>query len=113
VPNIERTSELVKEISAASHEQSMGAKQINAAIQQLDQVSQQNAAAAEEREAIAKKVEGQAEQLRNIVEYFKFDHQMLRSAKRAQSAREQPDRATPPHPKTPAADKRDREFEQY
>jgi methyl-accepting chemotaxis protein len=43
VPNIQKTAELVQEISAASNEQSSGAEQINRAIQQLDQVIQQNA----------------------------------------------------------------------
>ena len=43
VPNIQKTAELVQEISAASKEQDSGAEQINKAIQQLDQVIQQNA----------------------------------------------------------------------
>jgi methyl-accepting chemotaxis protein len=38
VPNIQRTAELVQEISAASHEQSSGTEQINHAIQLLDRV---------------------------------------------------------------------------
>ncbi|MGE4553199.1 MAG: methyl-accepting chemotaxis protein, partial [Desulfovibrionaceae bacterium] len=45
VPDIQRTAELVQEISAASAEQNSGASQINRAIQQLDQVIQQNASA--------------------------------------------------------------------
>ena len=43
VPNIQRTAELVQEISAASKEQDAGAEQINQSIQQLDGVIQQNA----------------------------------------------------------------------
>ena len=42
VPDIQRTAELVEEISAASREQNAGAAQINTAIQQLDKVTQQN-----------------------------------------------------------------------
>ena len=42
VPDIQRTAELVEEISAASREQNAGASQINTAIQQLDKVTQQN-----------------------------------------------------------------------
>jgi methyl-accepting chemotaxis protein len=49
VPDIERTSELVQEISAACREQTTGADQVNKAIQQLDQVIQQNASASEKR----------------------------------------------------------------
>jgi methyl-accepting chemotaxis protein len=48
VPDIQRTAELVQEISAASKEQDTGAEQINKALQQLEQVIQQNASAAEE-----------------------------------------------------------------
>jgi len=48
VPDIQKTAELVQEISAASKEQTSGADQINVAIQQLNQVIQQNAGAAEE-----------------------------------------------------------------
>ncbi|MBF0565410.1 MAG: MCP four helix bundle domain-containing protein [Nitrospirae bacterium] len=46
VPDIQKTAELVQEITAASNEQNTGAEQINKAIQQLDQVIQQNASAA-------------------------------------------------------------------
>ena len=48
VPDIQKTAELVQEISVASSEQNAGAEQINRAIQQLDQVIQQNAGASEE-----------------------------------------------------------------
>ncbi|MDM8514899.1 methyl-accepting chemotaxis protein [Desulfobacterales bacterium HSG16] len=47
LPGIQRTAELVQEISASSNEQSMGAEQINTAFQQLDQVIQQNSSTAE------------------------------------------------------------------
>ncbi len=43
VPDIQKTAELVSEISAACREQDIGASQINDAIQQLDKVTQQNA----------------------------------------------------------------------
>ncbi|MBI5559081.1 MAG: PAS domain-containing protein, partial [Deltaproteobacteria bacterium] len=42
LPDIQKTAELVQEISASSKEQDSGAEQINKAIQQLDQVIQQN-----------------------------------------------------------------------
>ena len=48
VPDIQRTAELVQEITAASKEQDTGAEQINKALQQLEQVIQQNASASEE-----------------------------------------------------------------
>jgi hypothetical protein len=48
VPNIQRTSDLVQEITASSVEQTQGADQINSAIQNLNNVVQENAATAEE-----------------------------------------------------------------
>lgn len=48
VPAIQKTANLVQEISTASQEQSLGVEQINEAIRDLDAVIQQNAAAATE-----------------------------------------------------------------
>jgi PAS domain S-box-containing protein len=73
VPDIQKTAELVQEISAASNEQNSGADQINAAIQQLDQVIQQNASAAEELSATAEELTAQAEQLRDTMSFFKVE----------------------------------------
>ncbi|GFO60864.1 hypothetical protein GMST_31890 [Geomonas silvestris] len=71
VPDIQKTAELVQEISAASKEQDTGASQINKAIQQLDQVIQQNAGAAEEMSSTAEELSGQAEQLQSTIAFFK------------------------------------------
>ena len=72
VPDIQRTSELVQEISASSNEQNTGAEQINKAMQQLDQVIQQNASAAEEMSATAEELSSQAEQLQGVIGFFKI-----------------------------------------
>ncbi|MBN9334860.1 methyl-accepting chemotaxis protein, partial [Devosia sp.] len=56
VPDIQRTAELVEEISAGSREQNAGAAQINTAIQQLDKVTQQNTSAAEEMSSTAEEL---------------------------------------------------------
>ena len=72
IPNIQKTSRLVQEISAASLEQSSGANQINVALQQLNQVTQQNAAASEEMATSAEELSSQAEQLRDVVSYFQL-----------------------------------------
>ncbi len=72
VPDIQRTAQLVEEISAASREQTAGAGQINTAIQQLDKVTQQNTAAAEEMSSTAEELASQAEQLAAAVSYFKL-----------------------------------------
>jgi len=73
VPDIQKTSELVQEISASSKEQTSGADQINAAIQQLNQVIQQNAGAAEEMASTAVELSSQAEQLQSTIAFFKVD----------------------------------------
>jgi len=71
VPDIQKTAELVQEISASSKEQDTGASQINKAIQQLDQVIQQNAGAAEEMSSTAEELSSQAEQLQSTISFFK------------------------------------------
>ena len=73
VPDIQKTAELVQEISAASKEQTSGADQINAAIQQLNQVIQQNAGAAEEMSSTAEELSSQAQQLQGTIAFFKVD----------------------------------------
>ncbi len=70
VPDIQKTAELVQEISAACREQDTGAEQINRAIQQLDQVIQQNASASEEMSSTAEELSSQAEQLQDTIGYF-------------------------------------------
>ncbi len=71
VPDIQKTAELVREIAAASGEQSTGAAQVNKAIQQLDQVIQQNASASEEMASTAEELSGQAEVLQTSIAFFK------------------------------------------
>jgi methyl-accepting chemotaxis protein len=73
VPDIQRTAELVEEISAGSREQNAGAAQINTAIQQLDKVTQQNTSAAEEMSATSEELASQAEQLQAAIAYFRLD----------------------------------------
>ena len=73
VPDIQKTSKLVEEITAASLEQNSGAEQINNAITQLNQVTQQNAAAAEEMATSSEELSAQAEQLKDMVAFFKVD----------------------------------------
>ncbi len=72
VPDIQKTAELVQEISASNNEQNTGAEQINKAIQQLDQVIQQNAGASEEMASTAEELAAQAEQLQGTIAFFKI-----------------------------------------
>jgi methyl-accepting chemotaxis protein len=73
VPSIQKTAELVQEISASCQEQSNGAGQLNKALQQLDQVIQSNAAASEELASTSEELSGQAEQLQAAVGFFKLE----------------------------------------
>ncbi|MBW2690192.1 MAG: HAMP domain-containing protein, partial [Deltaproteobacteria bacterium] len=77
VPNIQKTAELVQEISAASKEQDAGAEQINGSIQQLDNVIQQNASAAEEMASTSEELSTQANQLEQMVAFFTLDSKGL------------------------------------
>ena len=70
VPGIQRTADLVQEISAASNEQSSGVEQINTALSQLDEVIQQNASASEEMASTSEELASQSEQLQMTVNYF-------------------------------------------
>jgi methyl-accepting chemotaxis protein len=70
VPDIQRTAELVQEISAASKEQDTGAEQINKALQQLEKVIQQNASASEEMASTTEELTGQSDQLVSALAFF-------------------------------------------
>lgn len=70
-PEIEKTSNLVREIAAASLEQSSGIEQINNAMQQLNVVVQSNAQRYEEMNTHSMKLADQAERLRKLVDIFK------------------------------------------
>ena len=60
VPDIQRTADLVQEISVASREQDSGAQQINKAIAQLDMVIQHNASISEEFSTTSEEIASQA-----------------------------------------------------
>ena len=73
VPDIQKTAELVQEITAACREQDSGAEQINKAMQQLDLVIQQNASASEEMASTSEELASQAEQLQSSIDFFKVE----------------------------------------
>jgi methyl-accepting chemotaxis protein len=70
VPSIQKTADLVQEISAASSEQNSGVGQINGAINQISQAVQQNAAAAEELASTSEEVNAQALELQSMMAFF-------------------------------------------
>jgi methyl-accepting chemotaxis protein len=70
---IQRVTDLMSQISTASHEQSMGVAQVGEAVTQLDQVTQQNAALVEEMAAAADSLRLQAQDLVTGVDVFRLD----------------------------------------
>ena len=72
VVSIRRVTEIMGEISAASHEQSSGVRQVGEAVSQIDQATQQNAALVEESAAAAESLKHQAGQLVSAVAVFKL-----------------------------------------
>ncbi len=71
VYGIQKTSELIQEISASGSEQAAGIAQVNKAIQQLDQVIQQNASSTEEMASASREFSAQAERLLESASFFK------------------------------------------
>ena len=78
VQSVQRVTEIMGEISSASHEQRAGIEQVNQAVSQMDQVTQQNAALVEEAAAAAQSVAEQAQTLRDAVAFFKVDRETVR-----------------------------------
>ncbi|NHZ90918.1 hypothetical protein F2P45_18095 [Massilia sp. CCM 8733] len=73
VASVRRVTDIMAEISAASHEQSAGIAQVNQAIAQMDAATQQNAALVEEAAAAAESMQDQAARLSQVVGVFRLD----------------------------------------
>lgn len=71
VPVIQHSFTLVREISAASNEQDIGASQVNKAIMELDQVSQENARSADNITALTQDFVDEVVQLQEAISFFK------------------------------------------
>ncbi|WP_448673223.1 methyl-accepting chemotaxis protein [Pseudoxanthomonas mexicana] len=72
VASVQRVTDIMAEISAASQEQSAGIEQVNQTIVQMDETTQQNAALVEEATAAARSMEEQAHALAESVAVFKL-----------------------------------------
>ncbi|MEA3092108.1 MAG: methyl-accepting chemotaxis protein serine sensor receptor [Caballeronia sp.] len=70
---VQRVTDIMGEIAAASQEQSSGIEQVARAVTQMDEVTQQNAALVEEAAAAAQSLEDQAAKLRQAVAVFQLD----------------------------------------
>ncbi|MFZ6689372.1 methyl-accepting chemotaxis protein [Undibacterium sp. SXout11W] len=74
VTSIKKVSDVVSEISNASHEQSSGIDQINQAVIHMDESTQQNAALVEQAAAAASSLQEQANKLTQVVSVFKLNN---------------------------------------
>jgi aerotaxis receptor len=72
VSSVQQVTAIMREISIASHEQSIGVDQVNSAIAHMDQVTQQNAALVEEAAAATASLAVEAGGLTQAVSLFKF-----------------------------------------
>ncbi len=73
VPDIQKTAELVQEISSASNEQRSGAEQINQAIQRLDHIIQRNSTTSQEIAITAEELAEQANSLNHAMTFFTIE----------------------------------------
>lgn len=72
VVSVKHVTDIMSEISAASHEQSGGIDQVNRAVAQMDEVTQQNAALVEQAAAAAGSLQEQASQLMQAISVFRL-----------------------------------------
>ena len=72
VASVQRVTDMIADISAASTEQNQGIEKMNQAVGQLDQMTQQNAALVEQSTAAAESLKDQAQRLAGIVSTFRL-----------------------------------------
>ena len=73
VTAVNRVSDIVGEIDAASSEQSAGIAQVNTAVTKMDEMTQQNAALVEEAAAASHSMAEEAEELKRLIAFFKVE----------------------------------------
>ncbi|HDR9585502.1 TPA: Tar ligand binding domain-containing protein [Burkholderia stabilis] len=76
---VQRVTDIMGEIAAASEEQSGGIDQVARAVAQMDEVTQQNAALVEEAAAAAQSLDEQAARLRETAAVFQLDEDAARA----------------------------------
>ncbi len=82
IPDIERTAELIAEITAATREEVTGTRLLITAVLQLEQVTHQNASSAEQLSAMAEGLDAQAALLVESIKFFKFREEPVRGPQR-------------------------------
>jgi methyl-accepting chemotaxis protein len=86
VSSVQRVTDIMGEITAASVEQSSGIDQVNQAVTSMDEVTQQNAALVEQAAAAAESLVEQAESLIDVVSAFKLGNENAVSNRRAKNS---------------------------
>jgi methyl-accepting chemotaxis protein len=79
VVSIRKVTDIMGEISAASHEQALGVTQVGQAVVQMDQATQQNASLVEEMAAAASSLKSRAQALVQEVAVFRLEGDGLRT----------------------------------
>lgn len=80
VSAVQRVSDIMDEIAAASEQQSSGIGQVNQAVAQMDQVVQQNAQLVQQAARSANELESEAARLREAVERFRVTEASVQRA---------------------------------
>jgi len=71
LPDIEKTTQLIKEIANANQEQSHGATEIQNVIQELNDIAQRNASVADDLNSKAQNLTNESKQLQELIKIFK------------------------------------------
>ena len=87
VQSVQKVSDIMAEIVAASQEQSTGIQEVNQALLSMDQVTQQNAALVEQAAAAAHSLQDMSAALADSVSVFKLDQARAATALLAHSRR--------------------------
>ncbi|MBN5036066.1 methyl-accepting chemotaxis protein, partial [Stenotrophomonas maltophilia] len=103
VASVQRVTDIMAEISAASQEQSAGIEQVNQTVVQMDETTQQNAALVEEATAAARAMEEQAGHLSEAVSIFVVDEAEVVAAPRVTTPAPRAAAPAAPAPAAPPA----------
>ena len=103
IPEIEKTTQLVREIASSSQEQNSGISQITNAVQALNDVIQQYAASAEEMASTSQNLAEQSNDLKDSVAYFKIDDEPAQQKQRVQRPQPQKQVQKPQPAQKPAS----------
>jgi methyl-accepting chemotaxis protein len=99
LPDIEKTSKLVADISASSRQLADGSDQISRSIRELDEITQGNSSASEEMSSAATELSSQAESLSDSVAFFRVDEASFDGTNLVDEAPEEEDDDAPERPK--------------